>query len=319
MIRLFSMSMTLFLILTSCSSQPKVLAYQATDVPPTSTVTIEVSNTPELQTQQSSPTTTPSPTIITVIPVTPTPELTATPAEKWNPPGDLIAPILLYHHVAESNPSLRYYVPPAEFTKQMQLLKVKGYNTISINKLHETVVDGASIPLRPIVITFDDGAIDVYQNAFPIMKKLGFTGTFYIPGKYLNGEGFVTTEMVKEMISSGWEIGSHGMSHVDLTKSVSNSEELLGSRILLEEKLSTPITTFSYPFGVMDENIINKVKNAGYQNAVGLGFYAEHNINSQYFLSRIEIKHSTTLIDFEKKITTLIMVDGSLKSYLDIQ
>ena len=83
------------------------------------------------------------------------------------------APILLYHHIAPPVDDNRYYVAPEVFKTQMEDLVASGYTAISMATLVKVMNDGGPLPDRPIVITFDDGNVDVYQNAFPVMKSLG--------------------------------------------------------------------------------------------------------------------------------------------------
>jgi peptidoglycan/xylan/chitin deacetylase (PgdA/CDA1 family) len=314
MIKFLPLIFILTFLFSGCSAQPTVLANFEQSVKTTPIPTTTQTYNPK-----------PTATIIrtnTAVPSltetsTPLPSETPMADLHWNPAGKVLAPILLYHHVADITPPDRYYIPPVTFKTQMELLKAKGYHTISISLLVEALDHGAFLPPHPIVITFDDGAADIYQNAFPIMKNMGFTGTFYVPGKYLGGVSMIDADQGKEMIAAGWEFGSHGMTHTDLNKSKDLSRELIDSRNVLEEELEAPINTFAYPFGYMSEAIIKKVKvMAGYNAAVGLGVFSEHVPFSEFYLSRIEIQHGTTFVDFEKKITFLKLRDGKVINYL---
>ncbi|NPV85627.1 MAG: polysaccharide deacetylase family protein [Anaerolineae bacterium] len=214
----------------------------------------------------------------------------------------IIAPILLYHHIAEGEDS-RYYVSPARFEQQMSLLYSLGYTTIPVSRLVEAMHDDTVIlPARPLVVTFDDGNLDVYQTAYPIMQKYAFTATMYLVGKYLNSEGFVSTDQMREMIAAGWEIGSHSMSHVKLFEAQSLSDEILESRLFLEEKIDTPVYSFAYPFGIYDAMLAEKVKSYGYRAGLGLGTSSEHTLESLFYLSRIEIKQDTHLYEFNASL-----------------
>jgi hypothetical protein len=140
-------------------------------IPPTFTPTASFTPTP---TNTSTPTNTPLPTD--------TPVPTQTPELVWNPAGHVIAPILLYHHVSDEYAGNRYYVTTDNFRAQLQALHDWGYTSITISTLVDVLIHGGNLPPRPVVITFDDGNLDIYQNAFPIMHEMGFVGTFYICG-----------------------------------------------------------------------------------------------------------------------------------------
>ena len=107
---------------------------------------------------------------------------------------------------------------------------------------------------------------------------------------------------MKEMVASGWEIGSHSMSHVKLFEAESLSKEILESRIFLEEKFGVPVYSFAYPFGIYDAMLAEKVKSYGYRAGLGLGASSEHTLESLFYLSRIEIKQDTHLYEFNANL-----------------
>lgn len=65
----------------------------------------------------------------------------------------------------------------------MELLSQLGYRTITHMQLRQAIYEGALLPPKPILITFDDCHVDNYVNAFPIMQTYGLTGTIYIVRK----------------------------------------------------------------------------------------------------------------------------------------
>jgi peptidoglycan/xylan/chitin deacetylase (PgdA/CDA1 family) len=245
-------------------------------IPPTYTPTATDTPTP-------APSETPTPTD--------TPVPTGGPDLVWNPAGHVIAPILLYHHVSNAYAGNRYYVTLANFRDQLQALRDWGYTSITVSTLVDVLIHGGNLPPRPVVITFDDGNLDIYQNAFPIMHQMGFMGTFYIVANRLHSSSFVDVNQLKEMINDGWEIGSHSMSHVDLTLDHSVVRyEVLQSRLALEDALGISINTFAYPYGKIDEYVANKTSEYGYQAGIGLGLSWEHTLGTLFYLNRMEIQ-----------------------------
>jgi peptidoglycan/xylan/chitin deacetylase (PgdA/CDA1 family) len=254
-------------------------------IPPTFTPT--ATDTPT-STDTSTPISTPLPTE--------TPIPTETPDLDWNPAGHVIAPILLYHHVSNAYAGNRYYVTTDNFRLQLQALRDWGYTSITVSTLVDVLIHGGNLPPRPVVITFDDGNLDIYQNAFPIMHDMGFVGTFYIVANRLHSNDFVNASQLSEMINDGWEVGSHSMSHVDLTLDHSVARfEILQSRLTLEDALGISIHTFAYPYGKIDEFIANQTSEYGYQAAMGLGLSWEHTLSSLFYLNRIEIQGDYSL------------------------
>ena len=67
-----------------------------------------------------------------------------------------------------------------------------------------------------IVITFDDGYRDNYENAFPIMRKFGFKGVIFLIGEKVGSKDFLMKDQINEMSGAGFEFGSHTLSHRDL-------------------------------------------------------------------------------------------------------
>lgn len=248
-------------------------------VSPTATATPEPSATP-------SPSATPTETPTSTFPPT---ELS--PTWVWTDPGRVIVPILLYHHVSDDHGMNRYFVTPENFRGQMRALKRWGYTSITPSTLVQVLTQGGDLPARPVIITFDDGNLDVYSNAFPIMKKLGFVGTFYIVAEKLAEYNLVNAEQLSEMIAAGWEIGSHSLSHNDLTYNhASLNQEILQSRLLLEDILGVPVRSLAYPFGLADDYVKEWTQEYGYTSGMGLGTFNDHTPNSLYFLSRREVR-----------------------------
>ena len=228
------------------------------------------------------------------------PKPTISPTVEWSfhGPGAVTAPIIFYHHVTPGDPPNIYCVSADAFGQQMDYLQTQGYMPIPISLLVKAIREGANLPDRPVVITFDDGNRDIYENAFPIMQKLGFSGTIYLVVNYLNQDPFLSTDQVIEMAQAGWEIGSHSMSHPDLAgMQVATYYEVATSKKILMADFNAPINTFAYPFAETDADITNQVINE-YTAAVGVGDSSTHSMADIYYLDRIEIGSEMDLTAF---------------------
>lgn len=266
--------------------------------------TLEISLT---QTAVSLPTATPTPEPTNTL--TPTPEPTSTltptpilptPTATWAvlPPGKVTMPVLLYHHISDDPKFSAYGVDVESFRQEMESLKARGYQTLPLSALVSTIRVGGAMPERPIAITFDDGDLDVYENAFPIMQSLGFTGTIFVVTKYIDAPGFMSTSQITELLQAGWELGSHGRSHIDLTKTSDAESEITFSKSHLEQKFNTTVNFIAYPYGEINPDIIRMTIDARYQGGAGLGTRWEHMPYDVYYINRIEIKHGTPLEKF---------------------
>lgn len=249
----------------------------------------------------SSPTETPSPTLTSTF----TPISTATLEPTWpiQGPGEIIAPILLYHHIASSPSNNLYYVSPHEFEKQMYLLHEWGYKTISVEMLAKAINEGAPLPPKPIIITFDDGSETVYTTAFPIMQKYNFIGTIYVVHNYIGIPNYMNARQIRELYASGWEVGSHSLSHVNLTERVDRQRsEIVESRRKLQSLLGIPIQTFAYPFGAYNEDSVYYLRYAGYLAAVGLGEEFRQQRSNLYYLYRMTVGGDDDLWKFASRL-----------------
>ena len=247
---------------------------------------------------------TPRPTVTATKTLIPSPTITSTstpiPTPTWAGvgPGEVTAPILLYHHIDPLINSPLYNVPPDQFAEQMKALADWGYTTITISELVRAITEGAQLPPRPIVITFDDGNDSVYQYAYPIMRQYGFVGVNYLVANRLQADGFMGAAELTELYKAGWEVGSHSYTHIDLhLDHTAAFDEIYYSRIDLAADLSQSVNTFAYPFGSFDDYLGDRVGKWGYSAAVGLGKQYTHNTVTLFYLSRIEIKQAFSIED----------------------
>jgi peptidoglycan/xylan/chitin deacetylase (PgdA/CDA1 family) len=245
---------------------------------------------------------TPSPTRApTIMAMAQTPKTFHDSALVWHPPGVVTAPILLYHHVEDGHYSDTYSITLEKFAAQMQALEDWGYTTITISELIQAIMQGAELPERPIVITFDDGYLNLYENAYPIMQEHGFIGVTYVVGNYVNGRDFMTVEQLLELVDAGWEVGNHSFTHTDLSLDPTLANyEMYQSKIYLEKLLGIPINTFAYPFGGFKPILGDRAWRYGYIGAVGLGKGWTHSKESRYYLERIGILGSYDLEKFAR-------------------
>lgn len=234
--------------------------------------------------------------------ITPTFTASVTPTPTWIQQGPdwVEVPIILYHRIDASPINSQYYVPPEKFDEEMKLLRDWEYTTITTDLLIKAILEGAQLPPRPIIITFDDGNISNYTAAFPIMQKYGFTGVLYIVGNYMGADGYMTAEQIKEMAAAGWEVGSHSMSHADLTAldPAIQRREIVGSKEYLESALGLPIKTFAYPFGLSNPGVIDYAHFAGYMGGMSLGFTYDQGMSNLFTLQRRDIKGTYDVIQF---------------------
>ncbi len=241
----------------------------------------------------SAPTLSPAPTLTSVPP-------TPLPLADFGP-GPVEIPILLYHRVSPDGSSNRYTVGAADFQAQLAFLAANGYQTVTIADVASAIRQGARLPLNPVVLTFDDGNLDTYTEAWPRMQPFGFIGVVYVVANRLGAEGFLAPGELGELARAGWEIGSHSSTHSNLVEGERSRwrDEILGSRLELERVLGWQVVSFAYPFGVGSSDIFRKTSEYGYQTGVGLGKGILHDRGSLFYLQRREVLGGWSLTEFE--------------------
>jgi peptidoglycan/xylan/chitin deacetylase (PgdA/CDA1 family) len=218
------------------------------------------------------------------------------------PQREIKVPILMYHLINVSSPETpsmerRLTVHPADFARQMRWLKHHGYRTITQRELFEALFQGRRLGPKPILITFDDGYRDLYENASPVLARLGMRATAYVVSRRLkNGYPlFLTWRLLRQLPSRGIEIGSHTATHVDLT-SLSDREalrELVESRLAIERRLRHPVQWLAYPFGDYDARIERLARRAGYVLAVTTEGGSVQSARRPLALRRLQVLDST--------------------------
>ena len=230
--------------------------------------------------------------------------LTPEPPWVWQGPGDVVVPILLYHHIGYSlSDQTDYYVSPEAFDEQMNLLYHWGYQTISVELLARAINQGAELPPKPILLTFDDGSDTTYTTAQPIMQRYGFTGVSYIVYYTIGLTHYMNADQIRALHAAGWEVGSHSLSHKDLTiPPYRHEEEIVQSRRMLEIRLGVPILSFAYPFGAHDESSVNYAHLAGYIAAMGLGKESAQGTKNLFYLYRQAVNGTEDLQTFASRL-----------------
>jgi len=219
-------------------------------------------------------------------------------------------PILVYHRVVHIKPSASQHgiwVEAKNFRRQMRLLHLMGFKTISLDMLAS--ID--KFPKKPIIITFDDGYLDNYLYAFPILKKYGFTATIFLVKGQIGGVNqwdilpgeeairLLSINEIQEMSEYGISFGGHTITHPHLLQLSRDKafEEIVQCKKDLEGIIQQEVTTFCYPYGEFDQMIKQMVRDAGFKCACACDTKAD----DLYKLRRIQVFPKTNLFGFWRK------------------
>jgi len=217
--------------------------------------------------------------------------------------SDQAVPVLMYHHIMP-NPNNSIAISPSTFDAQMKYLKENGYHPVSIKQFNAFIERGEELPDKPVLITFDDNRMNQFEYGVPILKKYGFTATFFVVKKWVDAESdsFMHESELKELIADGFDVESHTTNHIQIHPSKLKStgkvenyksfksrywEPTEGMRTWMDQTFGGPVSALAYPGGRYNPEAERLMKDAGYTTAFTTNDgYATYQGQSPYALPR---------------------------------
>ncbi len=199
-------------------------------------------------------------------------------------------PIIMFHYIRDADSPMskigkNLSVSPKNFENILKKISEKKYHSVTMNEFSQNKLE-----YKNIALTFDDGYLDFYTNAFPLLKKYQIKATVYVIKNKINQDGYLTQSMIDELTESNLvEIGSHTLNHIKLTQVDSTKEK----NEIFESRGSS--VSFCYPMGDFNENSINLVKEAGYLNATTTKNGIATNKSDKFQLPRIRATNDTNI------------------------
>lgn len=196
-------------------------------------------------------------------------------------------PVLMYHKIPdqEIKSEHKIFVTKYNFEKHLKFFKDFGFQTLTFNDIHNFrtgFYDFKNFPKKPLILTFDDGYRDNYENASPLLKKYGFKAQLFLladpkidHNKWDVNESEPSHEILsgeerKKWKNSAFEIGSHGFHHKKITEF--NQEEtlceLVDSKQSLEDEFHIPVRSYAFTYGIRNEYSEKLAEEAGYEYAL---------------------------------------------------
>lgn len=172
------------------------------------------------------------------------------------------ATIVLFHRVDDQLAGDPISRTVAEFRSFCAFFK-RHFDVVSLSELVDRRTQGRDIS-RTLVITFDDGYLDNFTNAAPILREMGLPASFFIATGFIGTDHvpfwdeklrcrpqWMTWDHVRTLADMGFEIGAHTDTHVDLGKvdTATAKAEIECSKHKIESRLGRRIRHFAYPFG----------------------------------------------------------------------
>ena len=201
----------------------------------------------------------------------------------------LRVPVLMFHHV-EAAPAAELEPPPLhpdsylsrrQLARVLDVLAYHGHHTLTLAEAAARSRAGRHLPHRAVVLTFDDGCRCFRDHALPELTARGMTATLFAVSGELGGsnrwdrppgepgerrEDLLDAAALRGLAAAGIEVGSHGRHHLDLTAcdDATLAGEVAASREELAAAIGSPVATFCYPYGRLDEPARAAVAAAGY-------------------------------------------------------
>jgi peptidoglycan/xylan/chitin deacetylase (PgdA/CDA1 family) len=229
--------------------------------------------------------------------------------------------VLMYHRVV-SDPEVinnyLYAVHTDHFRQHLQLLDRFNFTPITFED-YQLYLDGKlTLPKKPIILTFDDGHLDTYEIAAPLLEEFNMRAVvFPVGNRDLNyahwdeahtGLKFplMNDDQIRELRTKGFEIGAHTMNHRILPHLTLDScvDEIMGSKESMEKLLEQDIISFSYPYGRLDNRIRAVVRSAGFNFACGVYTGPARFGEDRFDFRRLTINKDTGLTNFMLRVLT---------------
>lgn len=211
---------------------------------------------------------------------------------------------VLYYHSVDENAENEVTITPKMLEKQLDYIKDNNYITITMSELYDYLVNKQPIPKKSILITFDDGYMNNYTEAFPLLKERNMKATIFCVGNSLDGSYYLSKDAIKEMSDYGIDIESHTVNHLHLNTLNYDEQlaEMKASKNILESITGKDVLSIAYPFGDFNDDSIKAAKEAGYKLAFTTHLGLSDRDDDIYTLDRIYISSNYDMDTFEELI-----------------
>jgi peptidoglycan/xylan/chitin deacetylase (PgdA/CDA1 family) len=209
--------------------------------------------------------------------------------------------ILMYHHVApleavpvaaDESEGWEFTLSPQGFERQLTALRQRGYRFVSLNSMADDIRKRGVEDARAVAVTFDDGWVDNFWFARPVLKQLSITATFFVTSAQLrNGtrDGKrMGCDQLKQLLDDGMGIGGHSRTHPNLTELplAQAREEIAGCKEDLERALGSPVSFFAYPGGAFNRDVARLTQEAGFTGACSVIGPSRNDTSTLFWLHR---------------------------------
>lgn len=215
-------------------------------------------------------------------------------------------PILVYHSIShDTDPhTKKWTVSPEMFEEHLTYLRRSEYVPMTITELIEARNAGLTmLPVRPVILTFDDGYADFCEHALPALRRHDFVATLYVITGWVGGTAgkesatngllrrMVTWNQLDEVVANGMECGGHTHTHpkLDSIAYASARDEIVRCKSILEDHLGREVLSFAYPHGWYTRSLERMIRSAGYTSACVVKNMRSTTIDNAFELARLVV------------------------------
>lgn len=190
----------------------------------------------------------------------------------------LLPPVILAYHSVDDVPLADDYyrlaTPPVQLDRDLRFFRGLGYRTVTFSEMARRASQGFA--RGHLAVTFDDGFADNLTAAVQVLARHSTPATTFViagmlgePHPDVPGSSILSARQVRDLRRAGFEIGAHGVRHVDLTSipRTDACEEMRRSKLILEDVLQERVTALAYPFGKTDAGVAAEAAAAGFEAA----------------------------------------------------
>lgn len=187
--------------------------------------------------------------------------------------------VLAYHGLGTSSAADDphfLHVRPQSFRTHVELMLEAGFRFVPVSRFADSL-GGGRPPAGLAALSFDDGMEDNHSVLLPLLSEYALPATVYAcsgllggANPWLRGTRMMTEDELRAMAGAGVEIGSHGVTHQDMTRLGYDDclREMTESRERLQELTGTPVESFAYPSCKYGEAAMRAARDAGFKAAL---------------------------------------------------
>lgn len=189
------------------------------------------------------------------------------------------AVVLQYHHISDKTPRITS-VTPEHFLFHLEQIEKHGFVVVPLAQLVSTLQRGLPLPDKAVAITFDDGYLSVYEQAYPLLKARGWPFTVFVNTYSVDAKlkPFLNWAQLREMVANGASIANHTDTHAQMVRYFPGenyaawrsriTSEVMTAQMRITAEIGSQLKLLAYPYGEYNEQVKGLLRELDY---IGFG------------------------------------------------